>query len=73
MGYRIVEIDEHPARSLDGAVEIAEYDSAYKAVQVMKQARERAAGGRPPRWYLVDRDGLILARPEDLDDLAIAS
>lgn len=63
MGYRIVEMSKGP-ESLEDAIEVGVYDSAYEAMSVMKQAyREK---GAVPLWYLIDTSGQILACPDDV-------
>lgn len=64
MGYRIVEMSEKGPASLEDAVEVGVYDSAYKAMDVMKQAFHRK--GAPLLWYLLDSSGQVLAYPDDV-------
>lgn len=70
MAYRIVQI----GRRNNGAresVEIGTYDSAYRAMRVMKDELSKR-GARPLDWYLVDPQGDILARPDDVVEALVA-
>jgi hypothetical protein len=67
MGYRIVEASHRGPGFLEGAVEVAEYDSAYKAMAAMR--REFVAKGSPPSWYLLDTSGEVLIYPDDIYDV----
>jgi hypothetical protein len=64
MGYRIIEMSRRPNHSLDGAVEVGVYDSAYHAMSAMKRAFQEQ--GKVLHWYLVDWSGQVLAYPEDV-------
>lgn len=71
MQYRIMEVEQRAQDSLDGAVEIGAFDSAYHALEVMKQAQLGRKDRMPPNWYLVDWCGQILAGPEDVRDAVV--
>lgn len=53
MSYRIMEIAQRTCDSLDNAVEVACYDSAYSAMEHMRRAFV-TRGDVPPPWYLID-------------------
>ena len=69
MGYRIMEVEQRTPDSFDGATEIGKYDSADRAMEVMKRAFV-PEGREPPPWYLVDPWGQILMGPYDLYQVA---
>jgi hypothetical protein len=71
MQYRIMEVGQRVPDSLDGAVEIGAFDSAYHALEVMKQAQLGHRKGTPPNWYLVDGLGQILAGPDDVIEAVV--
>lgn len=62
MCYRIVEPENRAA--LPAGKEIGSYESAYRALEYMKNLARRQ--GKVPNWYLVDASGLVLAGPDDL-------
>jgi hypothetical protein len=64
MGYRIMEMARGSHQTLDGAVEVGVYDSAYHAMNAMKRAFQEQ--GKALHWYLVDSSGQVLAYPEDV-------
>jgi hypothetical protein len=68
MCYRIVESDSRA--DLPEGKEIAAYESAYRALEYMKNLARRH--GKVPNWYLLDASGLVLAGPDDLWE-AVAS
>jgi mannose/cellobiose epimerase-like protein (N-acyl-D-glucosamine 2-epimerase family) len=63
MGYRIIEMSRRSNHSVDGAVEVGVYDSAYHAMSAMKRAFQEQG---KLHWYLVDSSGQVLAYPEDV-------
>ncbi|MEM9487988.1 MAG: hypothetical protein AAGC55_02525 [Myxococcota bacterium] len=69
MDYRIMEVKQHAPDSLDGAIEIGQYDSAYKAMEHMMRVFVQR-GQQPPPWYLIDPFDQILMGPDDLYDVA---
>jgi hypothetical protein len=61
MSYRIVQASSHPGRGAAASCEVGHYDSAYLALERM---RERRADD----WYLLAPDGRVLVCPADLLD-----
>lgn len=70
MPYRIVKRGRRADGSRD-SVEIGTYDSAYRAMRVMKDELSKRGAG-PLDWYLLDPQGDILASPEDVIDALVA-
>ena len=64
--YRIVEIIQSPDAS-ELAVEVRRFDSAYDAVDALREARD-ARDQRAWCWYLLDDLDRILFGPDDLAD-----
>lgn len=71
MGYRIVELGSSDANVKTPSVVVGRYDSAYRAMRVMKDELGRRGSG-PPSWYLLDPGGQIIAYPEDVLEATIA-
>lgn len=69
MAYRIVQIGRDG--SSRNSVEIGTYDSAYRAMRVMKAEFSKRGAG-PLDWYLLDPQGDILASPEDVVEALVA-
>ena len=70
MGYSIVQFGHRDGGSRD-SIEIGTYDSAYRAMRVMKDELNKR-GARPLNWYLLDPQGHILAGPEDVMEAMVA-
>lgn len=70
MAYRIVDYS-HRNDGSGKTVEIGNYDSAYRAMRVMKDEFGRRGRG-PLEWYLLDPQGQILASPEDVVEAFLA-
>ena len=62
--YRIVQMGEDATTR---PTDIAEFDSAYAAVDAMRDAIHRSREGAS-RWRVLDAAGRILAEPLDLVD-----
>ena len=71
MAYRIVKFHPHKSGDKRASIEIGAYDSAYRAMRVMKDELHRR-GSRPLNWYLLDPQGNILADPEDVVEASVA-
>lgn len=69
MGYRIIETTRQAKDPTKDGVQIAEFDSAYRAMEEMRRAFIKG-DSRPPPWYLVDPSGQVLLGPEDIVDVA---
>lgn len=67
MAYRIVDFGSATLNSRTSGTEIGAFDSAYRAMRVMKDELGRR-GRTSLNWYLLDPGGQILARPDDVID-----
>ncbi len=70
MGYRIVVFDSEGSNDLTRAEVVQEFDSAYRAMARMKSAFLGSEREQAMTWYLIDMHGQVLARPQDIYDLA---
>ena len=70
MAYRIVEFVRESCNN-DNSVEIGSYQSAYRAMRVMKSELVRRSPSAL-NWYLLDPQGQILAYPDDVVDASVA-
>jgi len=70
VGYRIVVFDSEGSNDLTRAEVVQEFDSAYRAMARMKSAFLGSEREQAMTWYLIDMHGQVLARPQDIYDLA---
>lgn len=66
--YRILELPDGSFDVETDGVEVAQYQSAYDALEDMKREFRRSKGN-PSNWYLVSPDKEILLSPLDLHDI----
>lgn len=71
MAYRIVKFHYRDGGGERDSIEIGAFDSAYRAMRVMKDELARRGAG-PLNWYLLDPQGNILADPEDVIEAFVA-
>jgi hypothetical protein len=70
VGYRIIKLDSEASNDLNRAEVVQEFDSAYRAMARMKSAFLGSEREKALTWYLIDMHGEVLARPQDIYDLA---
>lgn len=70
MGYRIVVFDSE-SNDLARAEVVQEFDSAYRAMARMRSAFLGSEREQAMTWYLIDMHGQVLARPQDIYDVAL--